>query len=174
MNRTTIQNTLAELNTRPTKSLGQNFLHDESVAQWIVKQLDLQPHEHLIEVGPGLGALTEFAVEQCASATLVEKDGRLAEFLKGRFGDSGKVDIRHMDALEFDTRDLFERGPTKVLGNLPYYVSSQVLFLFIAEPTPASRMVFTLQKEMAERLSAAPSTSDYGALTLLVGLRWKV
>ena len=174
MNRTTIQNTLAELNTRPTKSLGQNFLHDEEVAAWIVQQLDLQPEDHLVEVGPGLGALTEFAVDKCRSTTLIEKDGRLADFLRERFAGKPTVEVLHQDALEYDPRGLFEHGSTKVLGNLPYYVSSQVLFQFTAEPSPVSRLVFTLQKEMAERLSAGPSTSEYGAITLIVGRRWHV
>ena len=174
MNRATLQETLAQLQTRPTKSLGQNFLHDEGVAAWIVDQLELQPGDHLVEVGPGLGALTEFAVEKCRSVTLIEKDGRLAEFLKGRFAANPNVEVLHGDALQYDLRQLFPHGPTKVLGNLPYYVSSQVLFAFTADPSPVGRLVFTLQKEMAERLSAEPSTKDYGAITLIVGRRWRV
>ena len=174
MNRSTLQTTLASLQTRPTKSLGQNFLHDESVAQWIVDQLGLQPEDHLVEVGPGLGALTEFAVDRCRSVTLIEKDGRLADYLKERFAAKPNVEVLHLDALEYDPRQLFPHGPTKVLGNLPYYVSSQVLFAFTADPSPVGRLVFTLQKEMAERLSAGPSTKDYGAITLIVGRRWRV
>ena len=174
MNRATIQNTLTNLQTRPTKSLGQNFLHDEEVASLIVDQLDLQPGDHLVEVGPGLGALTEFAAPRCATTTLIEKDGRLADYLKGRFADQPGVEVLHMDALHYDLRQLFPGGPAKVLGNLPYYVSSQVLMAFTAEPSPVSRLVFTLQKEMAERLSAKPSSKDYGAITLIVGRRWKV
>ena len=174
MNRATLQDTLAQLQTRPTKSLGQNFLHDEAVAAWIVDQLELQPEDHLVEVGPGLGALTEFAAPRCRSVTLIEKDGRLAEFLQGRFAANPSVETLHMDALQYDLRKLFPHGPTKVLGNLPYYVSSQVLFAFTADPSPVGRLVFTLQKEMAERLSAEPSTKDYGAITLIVGRRWHV
>ena len=174
MNRATILDTLANLQTRPTKSLGQNFLHDEGVAAWIVAQLNLRPEDHLVEVGPGLGALTEFAVERCQSATLIEKDGRLAGFLAERFAGNPKVEVLHMDALEYDLRKLFPHGPTKVLGNLPYYVSSQVLLAFTADPSPVGRLVFTLQKEMAERLSAGPSTKAYGAITLIVGRRWRV
>lgn len=174
MNRTTIESTLATLQTRPTKSLGQNFLHDESVAAWIVTQLDLRPEEHLVEVGPGLGALTEFALDKCSSTTLIEKDGRLAEFLKEQFAQKPNMEVLHLDALDYDLRGLFQYGPTKVLGNLPYYVSSQVLFAFTAEPSPVGRLVFTLQKEMAERLSAEPSTKAYGAITLIVGRRWRV
>ncbi|HWL52494.1 MAG TPA: 16S rRNA (adenine(1518)-N(6)/adenine(1519)-N(6))-dimethyltransferase RsmA [Chthoniobacteraceae bacterium] len=174
MNRAAIQQTLAEIGTRPTRSLGQNFLHDEEVARWIVDQLQLQGNEHLVEIGPGLGALTEFALGKSRRLTLIEKDGRMADFLRQRFEEEPGLTILHEDALRFDNRLLFEHGPAKVLGNLPYYVSSQVLLQFGAEPSPVTRMVFTLQKEMAERLSAAPSTKEYGALTLLVGRRWKV
>ncbi len=174
MNRAEIQNALSALQTRPTKSLGQNFLQDEETAAWIVGQLDLSPTDHLVEVGPGLGALTEFAVPKCGSATLIEKDGRLAGYLQESFRDHPNVEILHQDALEYDLRELFPRGPAKVLGNLPYYVSSQVLLAFTAEPSPVGKLVFTLQKEMAERLSAKPSTKDYGAITLIVGRRWKV
>ncbi|MDD5351407.1 MAG: 16S rRNA (adenine(1518)-N(6)/adenine(1519)-N(6))-dimethyltransferase RsmA, partial [Chthoniobacteraceae bacterium] len=174
MNRSAIQNTLAALQTRPTKSLGQNFLHDEEVAAWIVDQLELGSEDHLVEVGPGLGALSEFAVDRCRSATLIEKDGRLAEFLQERFAATPGIEVLHQDALTFDLRTLFPRGSVKVLGNLPYYVSSQVLLGYTAEPSPVGRLVFTLQKEMAQRLSAKPSTKDYGAITLLVGRRWKV
>ena len=174
MNRTTIQSTLAGLGTRATKSLGQNFLHDAEAASFIVDQLQLKPDDHLVEVGPGLGALTDFALARCGSATLIEKDGRLAEFLAARFADRENVQIIHGDALEYDRRLLFERGPAKILGNLPYYVSSQVLLRFTEEPSPVGRLVFTLQKEMAERLSAGPSTKESGALTLIVGRRWRV
>ena len=165
---------MADLKTRPTKSLGQNFLHDEAVAAWIVEQLELGPEDHLVEVGPGLGALSEFAVGRCRSATLIEKDGRLAEYLRARFAHLPGVEVLHEDALDFDRRALLAKGSVKVLGNLPYYVSSQVLLAFTKEPGMVSRLVFTLQKEMAERLSAKPSTKDYGALTLLVGRRWQV
>ena len=172
MNRQTIQQILTGLGTRPTRSLGQNFLHDEAAAREIVGMLELTPEDHLVEIGPGLGALTEHAVGACRSVTLIEKDGRLAQWLAGQFED--RAEVVHLDALEYDLRTLFPHGPTKVLGNLPYYVSSQMLLHFGGELTPVTRMVFTLQKEMAERLSARPSTKAYGALTLLVGRRWRV
>jgi len=172
MNRQTIQQILAGLGTRPTRSLGQNFLHDEAAAREIVGMLELTPEDHLVEIGPGLGALTEHAAGACRSMTLIEKDGRLAAWLAREWGD--RLRVLHQDALEYDLRELFPHGPTKILGNLPYYISSQVLLHFGSEPTPITRMVFTLQKEMAERLSAKPSTKAYGALTLLVGRRWKV
>jgi 16S rRNA (adenine1518-N6/adenine1519-N6)-dimethyltransferase len=168
-----IKRHLAELELRPSRSLGQNFLHDQNLAAWIVAQLGLSPADHVVEIGPGLGALTEFALLQCASATLIEKDSRLVNLLRRRFA-ANNVEIVHGDAAEFCVRELFPRGEVKVLGNLPYYVSSQILFRFTDEPSPVTRMVLTLQRELAERLSAGPSTKDYGALTLIIGRRWHV
>ncbi|MGB8355704.1 MAG: 16S rRNA (adenine(1518)-N(6)/adenine(1519)-N(6))-dimethyltransferase RsmA [Chthoniobacteraceae bacterium] len=168
-----IKSNLDELGVIPSKSLGQNFLHDQNLASWIVAQLELQPDDHLVEIGPGLGALTEFASPLCASVTVIEKDGRLAAFLRERFAGTN-VEVHHQDAIDFDERELMDKGPLKIVGNLPYYVSSQILFKFITEFLPVSRMVFTLQKELAQRLSAQPATKDYGALTLLIQRRWSV
>jgi 16S rRNA (adenine1518-N6/adenine1519-N6)-dimethyltransferase len=167
----TITASLAEIGMHPTKSLGQNFLHDQNLAEWIVTQSGLEPGDAWLELGPGLGALTEFAIPKSPHGFAIEKDGRLVEFLKERFP---ALEILHEDATDFDVRDLFARGPVKVLGNLPYYVSSQILFAFTAEPSPVASMIFTLQRELAERLSAGPRTKEYGALTLLIGRRWQV
>jgi 16S rRNA (adenine1518-N6/adenine1519-N6)-dimethyltransferase len=166
-----IRTALAALGMQPTRSLGQNFLHDQNLAEWTVGQLDIQPGEPWVEIGPGLGALTEFALARSERGMLIEKDDRIIDYLRTRFPT---LDIIHGDAVAFDVRELFPRGPVKVLGNLPYYVSSQILFNFTADPSPVSALVFTLQKELAERLSAAPGSKEYGALTLLIGRRWRV
>ena len=171
MKLSTITASLAQLGMQPTRSLGQNFLHDQNLAEWIVAQLAIKPGDAWLELGPGLGALTEFALARSANGLLIEKDGRMCGFLAERFPG---VEIIHGDATEFDVRELFARGPVKVLGNLPYYVSSQILFQFTDEPSPVSTLIFTLQKELAERLSAGPRTKAYGALTLLIGRRWRV
>jgi 16S rRNA (adenine1518-N6/adenine1519-N6)-dimethyltransferase len=171
MKLSTITASLVQIGMQPTRSLGQNFLHDQNLAEWIVAQLALKSDEAWVELGPGLGALTEFALARSPRGLVVEKDGRMAGFLRERFPE---LEIVHGDATEFDVRELFARGPVKVLGNLPYYVSSQILFQFTDEPSPVSMLVFTLQKELAERLSAEPRTKAYGALTLLIGRRWQV
>lgn len=171
MKLSSIRDNLAALGKAPKQSLGQNFLHDQNVAHWIVDQLELQPGEPWVELGPGLGALTEYALSKSANGLVVEKDGKLVDFLRAQFP---KLEIIHGDASEFDTRELFARGPVKVVGNLPYYVSSQILIGWTDEPSPVGRLVFTLQKELAERLSGEPRTKAYGALTLLVGRRWHV
>ncbi len=170
MKLSTIAATLAELGAKPTQSLGQNFLHDQNLARWIVDQVNIQPGEAWVEIGPGLGALTQFAAEKSANGMLLEKDDRLIDWLRREYS---QLEIVHGDALEFDKRDLFRRGPVKIFGNLPYYVSSQLLFQFAADPSPASGFVFTLQRELAERLCGSPRTKAYGALTLLLGRRWQ-
>lgn len=166
-----IRENLTALGKAPKQSLGQNFLHDQNVAHWIVDQLELQPGEPWIELGPGLGALTEYALSKSENGLVIEKDGKLADYLRAQFP---RLEIIHGDASEFDTRELFSRGPVKVVGNLPYYVSSQILIGWTDEPSPVGRLVFTLQKELAQRLSVEPRTKAYGALTLLVGRRWHV
>jgi 16S rRNA (adenine1518-N6/adenine1519-N6)-dimethyltransferase len=170
MKLSTIAATLAELGARPTQSLGQNFLHDQNLARWIVEQAGIEPGKPWVEIGPGLGALTEFAAEISPHGILLEKDDRFEPWLREHFP---KLEVVHGDALDFDTRDLFWRGPLPIFGNLPYYISSQLLFQFTAEPSPASRMVITLQRELAERLCAKPGTGEYGALTVLIGRRWQ-
>lgn len=174
MKLSTIQATLSDLAMEPSKSMGQNFLHDQNLAGWIVSQLDLKPEDHLLEIGPGLGALTEFALPRCGSATLIEKDGRLAEYLRKRFIGDPLPEILHADALDFDVRELFPNAPVKLLGNLPYYITSPILFKFTAEPSPVCRLILTMQRELGERLSAEPRTKAYGALTLIIQRRWNV
>ena len=169
MKLSTIAATLAEIGARPTQSLGQNFLHDQNLARWIVEQVGIEPGKPWVEIGPGLGALTEFAAEISPNGILLEKDDRIVPWLREHFP---KLETVHGDALDFDPRDLFWRGPLPVFGNLPYYISSQLLFQFTTEPSPASRMVITLQRELAERLCAKPHTGEYGALTVLIGRRW--
>lgn len=170
MKLSTIAATLAELGAKPTQSLGQNFLHDQNLAKWIVDQTGIAPDEAWLEVGPGLGALTEFAQARSENGVLLEKDDRLIAWLRTEFP---KLEVVHGDALTYDPRELFPRGPVKIFGNLPYYVSSQLLFHFTAEPSPAAGFVLTLQREVAERLCAEPRTKAYGAFTLLIGRRWQ-
>jgi 16S rRNA (adenine1518-N6/adenine1519-N6)-dimethyltransferase len=127
-----------------------------------------------VEIGPGLGALTECAAPACGSLTLIEKDARLAGRLERRFAGDERVAVLHRDALEYDVRAVFPRMPAKLLGNLPYYVTSSILFRYGDDPSPFSRMVLTIQREFAARLAAGPRTKDYGALTLLAQRRWEV
>src|SRR5438132_793678 len=165
--------TLREIGVSPVRSLGQNFLHDRNLARWIVDQAQIGSEDFVVEIGPGLGALTELALAKGARVLAIEKDKRLANYLRSQF-ESSHLEIIHADALEFDTRALYAHAKVKLLGNLPYYVSSQLLLKFLEYPSPIYLWLFMLQKELAKRLGAAPATSDYGALTLRVQLHYRV
>ena len=168
-----IDATLREIRVSPVKTLGQNFLHDRNLARWIVEKANLSADDYVVEIGPGLGALTEFILEAGARVLAIEKDQRLVEFLRRRFAGA-RLEIVHADALDFDLRLLFAEPRVKLLGNLPYYISSQLLLKFTKYPSPISLWLLMLQKEMARRISATPGTSDYGALSLVVQLQYRV
>lgn len=168
-----IDATLREIRVAPVKTLGQNFLHDRNLAQWIVARADLTPEDYVVEIGPGLGALTEFILASGARVLAIEKDARLADFVRERF-PAERLEVLHGDALEFDVRRLYAHPQVTLISNLPYNISSQLLLRFTKYPSPISLWLCMLQKEMARRLSAAPRTSDYGALTLLVQLHYEV
>jgi 16S rRNA (adenine1518-N6/adenine1519-N6)-dimethyltransferase len=168
-----IHATLKEIGVSPAKALGQNFLHDQNLARWIVDQAQITPEDYVVEIGPGLGALTRFLLEKGAHVLAIEKDRRLAKFLRSRFGNE-RLEIVNIDALKFDPRILFAHRCVKLIGNLPYNISSPLLLKFLENPSPISLCVLTLQKEMARRLSASPCTHDYGALTLRVQLHHRV
>lgn len=165
--------TLQEIGVSPVKKLGQNFLHDQNLARWIVEQAELTADDYVVEIGPGLGALTEFMLEKGARILALEKDTRLANFLRQRLTHP-RLEVRNIDALDFDLRALYCERQVKVVGNLPYNVSSPLLTRFVDYPSPISLWLFTLQKEVAARLSAAASTRDYGALTLRMQLHHRV
>ncbi len=173
MNLSQIRTALTQARVRPTKRLGQNFLHDQNLARWIVQQAQISAEDFVLEIGPGLGALSGEIVRRGARLLALEKDARLVDFLRKKFSDS-KCEIRHCDALDFDTRVLFAERNVKVIGNLPYYVSSQLLLHFVDFPSRISLGLFMLQDEMARRLSAKPRTADYGALTLRLQLHHHV
>jgi 16S rRNA (adenine1518-N6/adenine1519-N6)-dimethyltransferase len=170
---TEIKDIATAIGMTPSRSLGQNFLFDQNLANWIVAQLGISPGDHVVEIGPGLGSLTEFLVATGAPLTLIEKDDRLIGHLRERF-ESPQVEVVHGDALEFDTRKLPGRGKLKIVGNLPYYVSTPIIDRFADPLLSPAKCVFTLQRELAERLNAKPRTKDFGAMTICLGRRWRV
>src|SRR5216117_1358346 len=168
-----IRTALREIRLSPAKRLGQNFLHDQNLARWIIDQAQIMPDDYVVEIGPGLGVLTRFILEKGAHVLAIEKDARLADFLRTNFPNQ-RLEVLNMDALDFDPRSLFAHRRVKLLGNLPYNISSALLLRFHEQPNPISLSMLMLQKEMAARLSALPSTHDYGALTLRVQLHHRV
>ena len=167
-----ILHVLKKCETVPTRSLGQNFLHDQNLARWIVACLEIEPGDHIIEIGPGLGALTEILATHDIRLTLLEKDGRFLSHLEEKFRNA-RTEILHLDALDYDLRQAWGHGPVKIIGNLPYYVSTPLIAKFTSALSPASRLVLTLQLELAQRLNATPRTKEYGAMTVCVNRRWK-
>jgi 16S rRNA (adenine1518-N6/adenine1519-N6)-dimethyltransferase len=140
----------------------------------MIRQLEPSKEDQFLEIGPGLGALTEWLLEQVKSVTAVEKDGKMVRFLQERFAERGNFSILHEDACESDLRWFLVGGPHKLIGNLPYYVSTAILLNFLSTPTPVTHALFTIQREVAERLTAKPGTSAYGSLTIAVQRRWRV
>lgn len=169
MNLSQLRRALDHARVRPVKTLGQNFLHDQNLARWIVDRAHIEPQDFVVEIGPGLGALTGEILRRGARVLALEKDQRLVNFLRENFGHA-HLEVRHGDALEFDLRALFPERKVKLLGNLPYYIASQLLLRYTEFPSPIPFSLLMLQDEMARRLSATPRSPDYGALTLRVQL----
>jgi len=154
---------------RPLKSLGQHFLVDRGIARRIVAAADVAPGEAVYEVGPGRGLLTEALLEAGARVTAVEMDRGLFADLEQRLGGREGLTLHPGDALRFDPGAL---GPAyKVVANLPYQVTTPLLFhLLAARPAPQC-LVVMVQREVADRMLASPGTKDYGVLTLGVAAR---
>src|ERR1043165_4735592 len=162
-----LRSTLKEIGVSPVKTLGQNFLHDQNLARWIVDQAQITPHDYVVEIGPGLGALTRFILEKGAHVLAIEKDPRLAGFLRSQF-DNERLEILNIDALKFDARVLFARPWVKLVGNLPYNISSPLLAKFTESPNPISLCLLMLQKEMAMGFFCIPFPHYFRGVFLAV------
>lgn len=169
-----LQNLFRELDFHPSRKLGQNFLIDQNLSAWIVRQLAIAPSDTVVEVGPGAGALTRELLPQTSNLILIEFDRRLADFLRNRFAGQPGVTVVHEDACRFDTRSLFPRQPVRLLGNLPYSAGGEIIRNFLGPHSPVTEALLMVQREVAERLAAAPRTKDYGVLTLRIQSRWDV
>jgi len=164
---------LASSDIRPTKSLGQNFLHDGNQLRRIVKAAELQASDKVLEIGPGLGSLTDLLLETAGQVLAIEKDRRLVEFLQRRHAGVSDLILQHNDALEFLRRESRDWSDWKLVANLPYSVASPILVELAQANGCPQRMVTTLQFEVARRLIAKPGDDDYGLLTLLIQLRYE-
>lgn len=169
-----IHRLLDQAQVLPSKQLGQNFLVDSSVAEWIVSQLDLNAGDTVVEVGPGTGALSEHVIGVAKRVLLIEFDKRLAEMLRKRYENRDDVEVVHADGAKFDRRLLFKHRPVKFLGNLPYSSGGAILRNLLSAPHPFSRGVIMLQKEVIDRLCAGPGTKAYGILSLRMQVNWEV
>lgn len=155
-----------------TKSLGQNFLHDGNQLRRIVALAELHPGDKVLEIGPGLGPLTEHLLASGASVLAIEKDARLVEVLRERFATLPNLDLKLADAMDVVVENR-EWAGWKLVANLPYSVASPILVELALADQPPERLVATLQLEVARRLMAGAGAEDYGVLSLLVQLRFK-
>jgi 16S rRNA (adenine1518-N6/adenine1519-N6)-dimethyltransferase len=159
---------LAAAGLRPRKRWGQHFLCDAAVVRRIVDTAEIGPGGAVLEIGPGLGALTDELARRAARLVLVEIDPALAARLTDRFAGDDRVRVVTGDVLELPLEDLLGATPATVVANLPYNVASPVLFRLLELRARVPRAVLMLQLEMAERLTARPGSKTYGASSVLV------
>jgi len=154
---------------RARKRFGQNFLHDPYIISQIVAAIHPQPGEHLVEIGPGLGALTEPVVEQAGALTVIELDRDLAERLSHHPRLGNKLTLYQADAMRFDFRQLLGDNGRKlrIFGNLPYNISTPLMFHLFDYAEQIQDMHFMLQKEVVNRLAAGPGSKAYGRLSVM-------
>jgi 16S rRNA (adenine1518-N6/adenine1519-N6)-dimethyltransferase len=146
---------LGRYNLEPKKSLGQNFLFDENVLWRIVNAADIASGDQVLEIGPGLGALTKLLAQTAVSVTAVELDDRLLPILEEELAPYHNITLIHGDILEQDPAALFT-GPYKVVANVPYYITGAILRHLLSAPNKPTTMVLTVQKEVADRITAVP------------------
>jgi 16S rRNA (adenine1518-N6/adenine1519-N6)-dimethyltransferase len=195
MTLTEMRAVLVKRNLQLTKSLGQNFLHDGNQLRRIADAAGLTKTDKVLEIGPGLGPLTELLLERAGEVFAIEKDGRLVEFLQEHFGlksgspeesaepltaetqndeaETAPLCLLHDDALVFLKREQRDWTDWKLVANLPYSVASPILVELAQAHGCPQRLVATLQLEVAKRLMATVKDDDYGVLTLLVQLRYE-
>ncbi|WP_207063628.1 16S rRNA (adenine(1518)-N(6)/adenine(1519)-N(6))-dimethyltransferase RsmA [Motiliproteus sp. SC1-56] len=161
---------------RARKRFGQNFLQDEHVIRRIIRSIHPQPGQHLVEIGPGLGALTEELLEACGELDVVELDRDLIPVLRTQFFRyEERFRIHQADALKFDFTQLAEDSrPLRIVGNLPYNISTPLIFHLLSHSGLIEDMHFMLQKEVVDRLAAQPGESAYGRLGIMAQYRCRV
>jgi 16S rRNA (adenine1518-N6/adenine1519-N6)-dimethyltransferase len=154
---------------RPRKRFGQHFLHDQQVIQRIVQYINPQPGQKLVEIGPGLGALTCPLLQSAGRLDVIELDRDVIPRLRETCKELGELVIHESDVLRFDFSQLTGSGETlRVVGNLPYNISTPLLFHVLDYAEHIHDMTFMVQKEVADRLAAAPGSRDYGRLSVMV------
>lgn len=156
------------------KRFGQNFLHDPAVIGRIIRAIAPRPGERLVEIGPGLGALTRPLLQAAGRLDVVEIDRDVIPHLQQACAGCGELRIHNADVLKFDFATLAEAHRLRLVGNLPYNISTPLIFHLLQQLPVIGDMHFMLQREVAERLAAAPATEQYGRLSVMVQWRCTV
>lgn len=153
----------------PRKRFGQNFLHDHNIIYNIISSIQAKPDQHWVEIGPGQGALTEPLLAQGVCLDVVELDRDLVALLKDKFRQYPNLQIHSADALRFDFSALADKGEKlRVIGNLPYNISTPLMFHLLDNAYCIEDMHFMLQKEVVDRICAAPGSKKYGRLSVMM------
>lgn len=153
------------------KGLGQNFLVDEDVLNKIIEASDLTKSDDVLEIGPGLGTLTAELAERAGRVLTIELDDSLIPILKDSLKDYDNIELYHGDALKINLEEVakkYLKEPVSICANLPYYITTPLINKFFKENLNIKNIVLMVQREVAERMAAAPGGKDYGALSLLV------
>lgn len=158
---------------RPKLSWGQNFLGDEHALERIASAAELKPGEPVVEIGPGLGHLTRFLLATGAEVTAVERDRDMARVLRREIADE-RLRVLEANAVQVDFAEAAAADRVALVGNLPYHLTSPILFRVLEQRARISRVVLTIQKEVADRLSAEPGSRVYGLLTVVLALYFEV
>lgn len=154
---------------RFTKTLGQNFLIEDSVPRDIAEGADVNEEDMVIEIGPGVGTLTAQILQRAKKVTVIEIDKTLIPILEEELGDQEKLTIVNADALKVDLNEIIgEEKSVKLVANLPYYVTTPIVANLFKSGVKFKNMTIMIQKEVADRMNAEPGTKDYGAISLLV------
>ena len=150
------------------KRFGQNFLHDPGTIQKIIHAIDPSPGEHIVEIGPGMGAITKHLLKALGTLDVIEIDRDLIPILEGELAELGELNISNVDALKFDFSTLIkDEEKICIVGNLPYNISTPLLFHLFGFRDIIEDMHFMLQKEVVDRLTAQPGSGDYGRLSVM-------
>lgn len=150
----------------PKKSLGQNFLKDKDICKNIVDALDIETGDTVIEIGPGTGALTDFLIDKEINLKLIEIDHRAIDFLNKRYASRSNYEIIEQSILDIDLEQFRNNQKIKIIGNIPYYISGRIFFTLFENNHLISKVVLTVQKEVAERVASPSGSKDYGILSV--------
>ncbi len=173
---TTVRKILRDYGIRPIRSLGQSFLEDKNVINKILSVADILEDDTVVEIGAGIGIMTELLAKKAKKVIALDIDQRMTGILKERLGGYQNVDIIKTNVLEYDFSSVMPvlcARKIKVIGNIPYNISSQILFRLLAFRSHISCMILMFQKELADRLIAPPGTKEYGIPSVFVSMYTK-
>jgi 16S rRNA (adenine1518-N6/adenine1519-N6)-dimethyltransferase len=163
-----VRKTLAQYDIRPRKRFGQSFLEDQNIICRIADLVEAAANETVVEIGAGIGLLTSELAQNAGRVIALEIDPRLVSALRDRFSGNAKVEIVPGDVLDYDFSSAFLGGKIKVIGNIPYHISTPILFRLLEFRRSISTMVLMFQKELADRIMALPGNKEYGIPSVVI------